>query len=424
MTLFLDYGFNLRGLVLSKEVKDKINKELSSMLFAKLILTIILLIFMILFLFINNYDYNTKILILILGLSSIPNSFGIFFLNNFKIFGRFDKESLGYLIQGVSLIFCLSILEYLDINSLFYYSSVLLLSRFLFFLFGMKTFLGSEKFTIIRVDYQKAYTSLKTTFPYAVHLILSSIIIYIDTFILSYLTSLYNVGLYQSGMRMIMASLLISIIISDAFVPEISKIFKDRRRVTFRLGLLTDFLAVFSIIMGMTLYFYKETIILILFSREYLLLQNFIFYILLIITLRYIGIVPGIILTTGNKQKIRALGVLVSFVCSIILNFTLIPILGLEGAFISSLIAHIILNSIYLFYSAKEINFYNDISFLFIFFMLTIFIFINISFFNDSMSYFLVTIALNLLTIFLYYKYRIYKSSNNQLLNEILKNEI
>jgi O-antigen/teichoic acid export membrane protein len=420
ITLFLDYGFNLKGLILTSKEKNEINIELSSMFFAKLVLAFIVVIFLGIFLLINEYDYSTKVIILILGISSIPNSFGIFILNNFKIVNRFNKEAQGYLIQGFALIICLLLMEAMSINNLLFYALALLLSRLLFFFFGIYCFLNTKYFTLIATNFRDILMSLNTSLPYAVHLILGSLIIYIDTFILSYLTDLYNVGLYQSGMRIIMSSLLISVIITDAFIPEISRNFSQRKMVTKKLAILSDFILIFTLLIAITLLFYQKSIILILFSVEHLLLQNYMLYIILIITLRYIGIVPGIILTSGNKQKIRANAVLLSILCSISLNFILIPLLGIKGAFISSLISHIILNSIYLFYTLKEVKFYNDISFPFIFSMVAVLLTINIVFFSDSKIFLLIAIIINIVTIFLYYIYRVNKKTDKDLIEVVI----
>ena len=420
ITLFLDYGFNLKGLILTSKEENEINIELSSMLFAKLILAFIVLIFLGIFLLMNEYDYNTKVIVFILGISSIPNSFGIFFLNIFKIVDIFSKEAKGYLIQGFALMVCLLVMEIMDINNLLFYAIAILFARLGFFLFGIYCFLNSKYFTLIATNFTDALISLKTSFPYAVHLILGSLIIYIDTFILSYLTDLYNVGLYQSGMRIIMSSLLISVIITDAFIPEISRSYTQKKMVTKKLAILYDFIVTFTLLIAITLLFYQKSIILILFSKDHLLLQNYMLYIILIITLRYVGIVPGIILTSGNKQKIRANAALFSILCSVSLNFILIPLLGIEGAFISSLISHIILNSIYLFYSFKEVKFYNDVSFSFIFLMVVVLLTINIGFFSDSEGFLILSIMMNVVTIFLYYIYRLNKIGDKDLIEVVI----
>ena len=105
----MDYGFNLKGLILTSKTREEVNEELSSMVFSKLILTGLFGVIFAIFFLLNTYESSTKVVILILVLSAVPLSFGNFYLNNFKIINRFDKEAIGYIIQGSSLLLYLVI---------------------------------------------------------------------------------------------------------------------------------------------------------------------------------------------------------------------------------------------------------------------------------------------------------------------------
>ena len=415
-TLCLDYGFNLKGLVLTSKKKEEINEELSSMIFSKIIITVIIVFFYFLFFMLSKYDATTNKVIAILALSAIPASFGNFYLNSFKIINRFEKEAIGYIIQGVFLLILLGINHFYGSENIIYYSITLLTARVIYMLYGFFVF---RKGFLKRVtfDFRKSITAIKTATPFGVHLILGASIIYIDTFILSILSILENVGLYQAGMRIIMASMIIAVIISDAFIPEIAKIFENKSIASKKLSKLFEFILLFAGLTLSSIFFYKKTIILLLFSQDYLILESYIVLILFIILLRYIGIVPGIILTSFGKQIIRARAVVISAISSIILNVILIPIYGIKGAFLASLIAHFILNIIYVYYAHKTIIFTSKISFLLI---ISIFLFnliLQILLFSESKLFLAITITLNILLIGSYFFI-----INNKKLN--LKNEV
>ena len=415
-TLCLDYGFNLKGLVLTSKKKEEINEELSSMIFSKIIITVIIVFFYFLFFMLSNYDATTNKVIAILALSAIPASFGNFYLNSFKIINRFEKEAIGYIIQGVFLLILLGINHFYGSENIIYYSITLLTARVIYMLYGFFVF---RKGFLKRVtfDFRKSIIAIKTATPFGVHLILGASIIYIDTFILSILSILENVGLYQAGMRIIMASMIIAVIISDAFIPEIAKIFENKSIASKKLSKLFEFILLFAGLTLSSIFFYKKTIILLLFSQDYLILESYIVLILFIILLRYIGIVPGIILTSFGKQIIRARAVVTSVISSVILNVILIPIYGIKGAFLASLIAHFILNIIYVYYAHKTIIFTSKISFLLI---ISIFLFnliLQILLFSESKLFLAITITLNILLIGSYFFI-----INNKKLN--LKNEV
>tara|TARA_B110000908_G_scaffold32718_1_gene39051 strand:- start:3248 stop:4648 length:1401 start_codon:yes stop_codon:yes gene_type:complete len=414
-TSFLDYGFNLKGLVLTSKKKKEINEELSSMIFSKIIITVIICILYFILFFFSKYDDTTNKVMSILAFSAIPASFGNFYLNSFKIINRFEKEAIGYIIQGVFLLIFLGINHFYGSKNIIYYSIILLVARVIYMLYGFFVF---RKGFLKRVtfDFRKSIIAIKTATPFGVHLILGASIIHIDTFILSILSTLENVGLYQAGMRIIMASMLIAVIISDAFIPEISKIFENRIIVSRKLSSLFEFILLFSGLTLLTIFFYKKTIILLLFSQEYLVLETSIIIIIFIISLRYIGIVPGIILTSFGKQIIRARAVVISIISSVILNVILIPIYGIKGAFLASLVTHIILNIIYVYYSQKIISFTSKILFpLLICIFLTNYLF-QLTFFSDTMMYLVITVILNASLICVYF---VIKSKKINYKNEV-----
>jgi O-antigen/teichoic acid export membrane protein len=401
-TLCLDYGFNLKGLVLTSKSQEEIHEELSSMILAKLILTVISVMVLVGFLVLSTYDQNTNKVIVILGIAAIPTSFGNFYLNNFKIVNRFDKEAIGYSIQGSILLILLGINHYYGEKNIVYYAYILLIAKSAYMIFGLVVF-SKGFFKTFTFKISKALKAIKTATPYGVHLILGASIIYIDTLILSFISNMENVGLYQAGMRIIMASMLIAVIISDAFIPEISKIFKDKTIVSKKLSGLFEFILLFSGLTLITLYFFKETIILLLFSEEYLVLKSSILLILAIILLRYIGIVPGIILTSYGKQIIRARAVVVSIITSIIFNIILIPYFGIFGAFLASLIAHIILNIIYVYTAFKTISFTKSLSYFLLFGIFLISFLLQMLLFSDTILFLAITIIINGLLIIGYF---------------------
>lgn len=412
-----DYGLNLKSLTLSGGKTSDVRKTLSSMVFVKTSITILCIICFLIFLKFSSYTVYTKKVILILGLSAIPVSFGNFYLNSFKILNDFKKEAIGYFIQAACLIVFIIINEFYGNNTAIYFAVIITLARLLYLLYALLIY--NKQFQLsINFSVKEAYIIAKKATPFAVHFILSSFIIYIDTFILSFLSNLENVGIYQAGMRIIMAAMLISVIVSDAFIPEVSSLRKNADVVKVKMNKLFEFVLLFATLVALFVFFFKNTIIQLLFSDSYLVLNSFIFYIISIIFLRYIGIVPGIILTSFNKQNVRANAVVISVIASILLNIILIPILGIKGAFLSSLIAHIILNIVYVYKSFRIIRFVKfSKNYFFIFgSFLGIYIILE-KFFIDNLSSLIISLLLNLIIIVIYSRFaklKQYLKSNNK----------
>ncbi|MEQ6125082.1 oligosaccharide flippase family protein [Pseudotenacibaculum sp. MALMAid0570] len=400
-----DYGLNLKSLTLAGKEISIISKDISLMLYTKVFIVFISLIAFTIFLVSNKYDVITNKAIAILVLSSVPISFGNFYVNSFKIFHNFKSEAIGFVIQALLILILIVFNEFYGENNIITYTYIIAIARTIYFLYAFLIF--QKRFTIVssfaRSD---ILNTIKTTTPYAVHLILGSSIIYIDTFVLSFLSSLDDVGIYQAGMRIIMAGMLISVILSDAFIPEISSLKKKKNIAKNKLKSLFEFVIFFAVLTSTLIFFFKETIITLLFNDEYLALNTFVFYIILILFLRYIGIVPGIILTSFSKQNVRANAVVISVIVSVVLNWVLIPVLGIEGAFISSLIAHVVLNIIYVYKSFKTVSFFVlSKQYLVIFALIVLNLTIQIIFLKDSFSNFIIAMLLSMIVLVLYLKY-------------------
>ena len=404
--LLVDYGFNLKGLVLNKNNKETVNHEISSMISAKIILVILMCLVLFLFLRISNYNSETDLNILILCFASIPNSFGLFFLNKFKIINRYDKESVGFILQGFVLFLSVAMFNYYGKDEVIWYIYSILLSKLMFFAYGLFSYIRNDYFEFKIAGINMAIESIRYSFPFAMHLILGALIIYIDTLVLSSLSDLNNVAIYQSGMRIIMASLLISVIISDAFIPLISNSFSSSKTVKNSMMSLFEFILLFLFLVVITLFFFKKTIIILLYSLDYIELEKYIIYIIGIISLRYIGVVPGILLTSFGKQNIRANAVIISVLFSVVLNYIFIPRFNIEGAFLSSFISHLILNMIYMYYALKIVSLIKLEQYKLLFLLILICFGLQYFVFSDSINFLIITVILNIIIIIGYVLYR------------------
>ena len=358
--LLIDYGYNLHSLVLDYKNKLEVSKNISSFISGKFLISIFLLIVLTSIMFFISIDQTLKKVILILSISAVPNSFGNFYFSLFKGNNNYYKESIGFLLQGLLLIFLLTINHFYYSQDIVTISIIILITKIIFFCYSWYQF--KRMFNIkFRFSLGDGLLSFVKSYNYGIHLIFGTLIIYIETLFLSNFSDMKTVGYYQVGLRLIMAASLFGAIITDGFVPQMSKNKDDRKLVTIKMVNLFKILLVFYFLLCITLSFYFNTIINVLFTKNFLIIENYIFYIILIIICRAIGIVPGVILTSLGLQKIRARSAMFSFLLSIVLNLFLVPFYGIEGAFISFLLTNILLTCIYFYFSFKEINFIKEV---------------------------------------------------------------
>jgi O-antigen/teichoic acid export membrane protein len=393
--LLIDYGYNLHALVLNYDNKDEVSKNISSIISGKILISM-LLIFILLIIYFQTSLYPDSInIILLLAFAAIPNSFGNFLLSLFKANDQYRIETIGFLWQGLLLILILFINHKSGAVDIITLSIAVLISKIGYFIYSFIIFKREFKLRL-HLSFESAVKSYSNSFSYGVHLIFGTLILYIETLFLSFFYDMETVGYYQSALRLIMAASLLGAIITDGFVPEIAKRLKDKQYVKSKMINLFNFLGVFYFLLLMTFGFYFNTILNILFSKEFGLIENYSVYILLIILFRAIGIVPGIILTGLGLQKLRAKSVMYSCFLSVILNIILVPKYGIEGAFISFLSTNILLNLIYVFFAIKEISFIKLIIQKTGFILLT-YLILQFIFSIDSIYYLLLTLILNLI---------------------------
>ena len=370
--LLIDYGYNLHSLVLDYDNKEEISKKISSIISGKFYISTLLILLTLPILYFISLDETSKKVIFILSLSSIPNSFGNFYFSLFKAKNNYKVETNGFLIQGLLLISLITLNHFLGSKDIVTISIIVLITKITYFIYSFFQF--KNEFSIqFRLSRRNAIKSYVKSYNYGVHLIFGTLILYVETIFLAYFSDMETVGYYQAGLRLIMAASLFGAIITDGFVPEISKRQNDKKFVTYKMLNLFTFLGVFYFLLSLTFATYFNTIINILFSSEFQLIENYTIYIILIIICRAIGIVPGVILTSLGLQKIRARVAMLLLLLSIILNLFLVPFYDLEGAFMSFLVTNVLLTAVYFYYSFKEINFMKLIS-LKLFFLLSCYV--------------------------------------------------
>tara|TARA_B100000787_G_C16197101_1_gene301746 strand:- start:4097 stop:5530 length:1434 start_codon:yes stop_codon:yes gene_type:complete len=392
--LLIDYGYNLHSLVLNFADKFELSNSISAAISGKIFISLALIFLAIPILYHITLDEITKKVLLVLVISAIPSSFGNYYFSLFKAKNNYYVETIGFFLQGILLITLLSINHFYGNINIIALAIIVFLTKTIYFIYAFFKFKNEFKFKF-KLSFKKALQSYVSSYSYGIHLVFGTLILYVETLFLSYFSDLETVGYYQSALRLIMAASLFGAIITDGYVPEISKN-KDRKKfITEKMLNLFAFLTVFYFLLLLTLGFYFETIINILFSSKFELVENYAAYILLIILFRAIGIVPGVILTSLGLQKKRAKAVLYSCLLSIILNITLIPFYGLEGAFISFLFTNVFLNIIYFFHAFKEINFIK-IRLYYVMYLLLIYSIVQLFFAKDNAFCLSISILCNL----------------------------
>ena len=287
-------------------------------------------------------------------LAALLSSFSILCKAIFQANNKFEFELRSNLLRTLSVYFGLYLcLIYADIG--FVYSGFMLGAALElgYFVRLTRGKLGFGKFRI-NIALKDVLGELSKSFPYAAHSIISVSYATFDVFIISALTSDEIVGVYQVVIKLLFGGLIVGAVLSQAIYPKIShsSVGNDFIRICFRW--LTIY-AVLGLMIGLCCFFFGQ-IFLQFFDIS---LTNSTFIILalsFIIFVRYLTIVPGIVLTVSGAQSRRVIVLIVITILSISSNYILVPLFGIDGAFMTLALATLMSGSLYMLFFRQVIK--------------------------------------------------------------------
>ncbi|MEK7147098.1 MAG: flippase [Patescibacteria group bacterium] len=198
---------------------------------------------------------------------------------------------------------------------------------------------------------------LNAAWPFAMLGFLAAVMVNIDTIMVGALKTAHDVGLYAAAQKPIQLLYVPASLLATSFFPVFSKLTgmpdKTKMKTAIEKALTASFLMAIPMTIGGVIL--SKELINFLFGAEYgssvLTLQILILTVIFV----YPGTIIGNIIFAHNKQKIFIGSVAIGAGGNTILNFLLIPIYGIAGAAIATLIIQIINNS-FLWLMTKKIN--------------------------------------------------------------------
>lgn len=211
-------------------------------------------------------------------------------------------------------------------------------------------FIIIRKFAAIsfRFDLGTSRYIIKKASPFILGLLFASIYFYIDSILLSFMRGDAEVGLYSAAYNITLAILIIPGMYTNAIYPLLSKKFGSdsgfsRETAKFIYERSFKYLYFLGLPITVGIYSLAPRIIHIIYGGEYAgsvaALQLLSWYVFI----KYLGFLTGIILSSMDKQHLRAGSQGFAAIANIAANLMLIPKYGIIGAGISTLLSEIIL---------------------------------------------------------------------------------
>lgn len=348
-------ALGMNGVVV-KELVDNIDKGLvlGSSLFLQrigVVFSSIALIFWMIF-FNNNVDEDFLLIFLLIFPTLILQSSNIF-----KYWFEYKVQSKYIVISQVSSIFLGSVFKVLIIYFNFSYLYILfvtVIEQFFMIFLLKRFFLLDNKNMEFKINLGYCKYLLSKSWPLIISGLSFVLYMRIDQIMIGEMIDMKAVGLFSAVVRLVELSYFIPTILVSTFfsmLVEISN--KNQNEYNRRMQLLYDFVVVVGFFIFILTSMFSEYIIKFTFGSEYygaadqLKIYSFvcIFY--------FLNSISGRWYINAGLQKIAIFRNLLGLLVSIFLNAFLIPIYGISGASISTVIAFIFSSYLYDFFDKR-----------------------------------------------------------------------
>ncbi|KZW98857.1 hypothetical protein JL49_20920 [Pseudoalteromonas luteoviolacea] len=351
--LLIDYGYNLK---LSRDavlLKSKIGEIIGSVLVVKTansLLSFSLVTFASIYYSLRIEDVIILYLFLI---AQFIQSIGFTLYPFLRADGKYKEETK--IALSNNLVVFLAFIAFVNIQELSFYSMALafISGRIIVLYF----FIKSDYFKAAEFKLNGFLKDYITSFSFFCHAAIGYLYFNLDTILLKEYVSFVEVGKYQAAMKFVLAATFLGEAITNIAIPKMVREGfangKPDRHFHFKFLSQVVVLGIFSSFGFYILTRYLTTYVL---GSEYEVSFTVAAALSAVVFIRYAGVYFGVLLTVVDKQMVRVIaGSFALF--SLILSIEILgPTYGLEGVALSSLIAHLVILSIYSLSGAKILS--------------------------------------------------------------------
>ncbi|MBE0515266.1 polysaccharide biosynthesis C-terminal domain-containing protein [Sulfurimonas sp.] len=346
---------------------------------------------------------NNIYLLLLLGSYYLDSIISIFRSSLYKN-GHYILESKFTIIEK-SIFIVIVFANILSIQDILVMYFAFLLSKFIYVLILSKKF---YKFRYILktkrlfdLNFAKYY--LTNAWSYVLHALLVVVFVQIDIIMLKQMNiSFGDIGLYSAAVKIYMTVIIFADVLFKLYYPLVAKYVQNGEQETLKKLVLKiqDTNLFFSIYFAIITMLFAPEIISLAFGDEFVESSKMLILLSIIIIFRFSMYTYTAILSSSNLNYIKLYTSLACVVTNIVLNYILIPIYGVYGAIIATVLTEILLVVLYKISSFKVI-FTNILTkqeiAIILFGVLMLFLFLNYHFSLLEKSIFLAVIAVSMI---------------------------
>jgi len=336
------------------------NKSLTEKYFAnitviKIILGLITFSLIIIAARLLHYSFGKTILIYLISLSVLINSFNNMFYSIYQAHEKMRYMGIGNILNSFLMFFGVAIFIYLKLTVVSF-AYIYLFSAILVFMFNL--FITTKKFAKLTIklelDFKFCKNLLKNALPFGLISIFVIIYFKIDSVMLGIMKTAQAVGYYNAAYRLIdVFTALFPAVIFSAIFPVMSRYlgFHDKLKKIYIFSFKLSFFIGAAV--SIATMFLAKYIILIIYGFGYnessMPLKILVWAFFLIC----LSSVTSGLLSSVNKQKIVTVGAGMGAFVNVGLNFFLIPYYSLNGSAIATVITELFMLILYISQASK-----------------------------------------------------------------------
>ena len=352
----------LDGIVIREIVKDesRAGELLGTAFWLKLFGAVAVLgVLSIVIHFISN-DCEANTLVLIIASATIFQAFNVIdfyfqakVLSKYIAFANMFSLFLSSLVKIIFILYGASLIAFVWV---ILFDSVVLACGFIYF------FTTYKKFNALHITFSKitAVALLRDSWPIIIASGAISVYVKIDQVMIQEMLGSYAVGQYAAAIRFSEVWYFIPIVVASSLFPSIVNAKKQSEELyNYRVQKLYDFIVWIAIAIAIPMTYLSEWIVNGLYGDQYNEAGNVLRIHIWSGVFVFLGVVSGTWLLTEGLQLFSTINTIVGAIINVLLNYILIPRVGIEGAAWATVVAYAFSGYILLIIHNKtRINFF------------------------------------------------------------------
>ncbi len=383
--IFADFGFDV---LLTNEIARDRNRavQIFQQYFSlKFLFTLVSLSGMWLFAFLANLPNESRIMILIFSVYMVFTTLTNFLHALYKGFERLEYETKVSLVVNVGLLVFTLILIIIKAQIILI-ALAFVLTRVLGFIIGIKYSIQLLKNISFKLMFSGFHKVRNKVLVFGFHLVFNYLLFQLDTVLLALWKGDYEVGIYQSVIKLILIPLVIPDILTNTLTPTLVRFNSENQAKWIKLGyVMNKFLFITALPISMIFFIYPAQIINLIYGhKNYFEAGPILQLFSIVLFIRFSFEALALMLTTADRQHVRMNVVIIATILNFTLNYFMIPWKGAYGAAVAALLTNLFVFIMYFITNATQL-----LNWIFNFKTITIFI----------SSFAIVFLLLNLKTI-------------------------